>query len=169
MRLASSPPTDCVVEIASSRSASSRRARSCFDMMARREPALASLDDRPEPADRPDERPEEMLVARETVELALLAAIVHLPPAQQSALVMRDVLSWTATETATAMATTVPASNSALQRARSGLRARLASGRLSWSRADAGASERRTLGRYLSALDAPCAESAARVLASGGE
>ncbi len=136
----------------------------CLDMMARREPAVAPLDDRPEPADRPDERPDELLVARETVELALAAAIAHLPPAQHTALVMRDVLNWTATETATAMATSVPASNSALQRARSGLRARLAPGRLSWSRSEPGEAQRRTLHRYLSAIDAPSTETAARLV-----
>jgi RNA polymerase sigma-70 factor (ECF subfamily) len=77
---------------------------------------------------------------------------------------MRDVLCWSASDTATAMATTVPASNSALQRARSSLRARLSRGRLGWTSAAPCASHRRTLERYLSAIDAPSAETAARLL-----
>jgi RNA polymerase sigma-70 factor (ECF subfamily) len=136
----------------------------CVDILNRRDATLASLDDRPEAPDPPEQRPDEMLVARETVELALLTAIEHLPPGQQTALVMRDVLSWSANDTAAALSTTVPATNSALQRARSGLRARLAPGRLDWSRSAPCASQRRRLDRYLSAIDAPSAETAARLL-----
>src|SRR5262249_21036018 len=106
----------------------------CIDLLNRRDATIGTLDERPDAADAPEDRPEEVLLARETVELALLTAIRHLPPGQQTALVMRDVLSWSASDTASAMATTVPASNSALQRARSGLRARLAPGRLAWNR-----------------------------------
>jgi RNA polymerase sigma-70 factor (ECF subfamily) len=136
----------------------------CLDVLNRRDATLAGLDERPEAADAPEARPDEQLVARETVELALLTAIQHLPPGQQTALVMRDVLCWSASDTATAMATTVHASNSTLQRARSGLRARLSRGRLAWACAAPCASQRRTLDRYLSALDAPSAETAARLL-----
>src|SRR3954451_5733559 len=136
----------------------------CVDILNRRDATLASLDERPEAADAPEERPDEVLLARETVELALLTAIQHLPAGQHTALVMRDVLCWSASDTAAAMATTVPATNSALQRARSGLRARLAPGRLDWTRSAPRPSQRRTLDRYLSALDAPSAETAARLL-----
>jgi RNA polymerase sigma-70 factor (ECF subfamily) len=138
----------------------------CFDLLNRRDATLASLDDRPDAPDAPEERPDEMVVARETVELALLTAIQHLPPGQQTALVMRDVLSWSAHDTAAALATTVPSSNSALQRARKGLRARLAPSRADWTRTAPCASQRRTLDRYLSAIDAPSAETAARLLAA---
>jgi RNA polymerase sigma-70 factor, ECF subfamily len=138
----------------------------CFDILNRRDGTLASLDERPEAADAPEDRPDEVLVARETVELALLTAIQHLPPGQHTALVMRDVLSWSANDTAAATATTVPSANSALQRARRTLRARLAPGRLSWSAAAPCASQRRTLDRYLSAIDAPSAETAAQLLAA---
>jgi RNA polymerase sigma-70 factor, ECF subfamily len=141
----------------------------CLDILNRRDATLASLDDRPDAADAPEQRPDEMLVARETVELALLTAIEHLPPGQQTALVMRDVLSWSANDTAAAMATSVPASNSALQRARSGLRERLAPSRSDWPRTAPCAAQRRTLDRYLSAIDAPSAESAARLLAGGAQ
>jgi len=136
----------------------------CVDILNRRDATLASLDERPDAADAVEERPDELLVARETVELALLTAIQHLPPGQQTALVMRDVLAWSANDTAAAMATTVPASNSALQRARSALRTRLAPSRADWPRTAPCAAQRRTLDRYLSAIDAPSAESAARLL-----
>jgi RNA polymerase sigma-70 factor (ECF subfamily) len=136
----------------------------CLDLLNRRDATVGTLDERPDAADAPEDRPEEQLVARETVELALLTAIRHLPPGQQTALVMRDVLSWSASDTATAMDTTVHASNSALQRARSALRARLSPGRLDWTRAAPCAAQRRTLDRYLSAIDAPSADSAARLL-----
>src|SRR3954469_19930888 len=139
----------------------------CVDILKRRGATPAALDDAPGAAgaaDAPEERPDEVLLARETVELALLTAIEHLPAGQHTALVMRDVLCWSASDTAAAMATTVPATNSALQRARSGLCARLAPGRLDWTRSAPRASQRRTLDRYLSALDAPSAETAARLL-----
>ena len=79
---------------------------------------------------------------------------------------MRDVLRWSAQDTAAALATSVPATNSALQRARHGLRARLAPGRADWTQHRPCASQRRTLDRYLSAIDAPSAETAARLLAA---
>jgi RNA polymerase sigma-70 factor, ECF subfamily len=140
----------------------------CFDVLSRRDPALVSLDGDAafahDPAAPPEQRPEAMLLARETVELALLAAIQHLPPRQQAAFVMRDVLSWSANETAAALSTSVPATNSALQRARSSMRARLAPGRVDWARAAPCAAQRQTLHRYMSAIDATSTETAARLL-----
>jgi RNA polymerase sigma-70 factor (ECF subfamily) len=140
----------------------------CYDALARRDATLASLDDQAlaEPAAPPEQRPDAVLLDRETLELALLTAIQHLPPRQQATFVMRDVLSWSADEAATALSTTVPAANSALQRARSGLRARLARGRLDWACSAPRASQRRTLVRYLSAIDASSTDTAARLLCS---
>jgi RNA polymerase sigma-70 factor (ECF subfamily) len=138
----------------------------CVDILNRRDVTLASLDERPEASDAPEDRPDEVLAARETVELALLTAIQHLPPRQQATFVMRDVLSWSASEAASALSSTVPATNSALQRARDGLRANLSPRRLDWACAAPCASQRRTLDRYLSAVDASSTATAARLLAS---
>ena len=104
------------------------------------------LDDSPEPA--------EEVVARETIELAFLAAIQHLPPRQRAALILRDALDWSADQTAAVLDMSVPATNSALQRARATMQERLPATRLDWSTAaGAEAAERSLLAKYMSAWE----------------
>ena len=96
--------------------------------------------------------PEAVAVSRETMSLAFLAVIQLLPPCQRAVLVLRDVVSWPAAEVAELLGTSIPAVNSALQRARTTLRDQWPDGWLDWApRAEPDAGHRRLLQRFIAA------------------
>jgi RNA polymerase sigma-70 factor (ECF subfamily) len=110
--------------------AGSRRARP-MDLGPAREPVAANLRELPEttwlePAPdamliAPASDPAEAAALRDSVRLAFVAALQHLPPRQRAALILCEVLQWKAAEAAELLETTTASINSALQRARATL------------------------------------------------
>lgn len=113
----------------------------CLDFLAKRDkrtPVPSGLPDselpylQPYPDRMLPEDPQESVVARETIELAFIVAVQHLPPRQRAVFILRDVLGWPAANAADALELTVASVTSALQRARVTMRERLPDRRLAW-------------------------------------
>jgi RNA polymerase sigma-70 factor (ECF subfamily) len=136
-----------------------RRARP-MDLGPAREPIAENLNTLPEVTwlePIPDSRvvpanadPAEVAEARETIRLAFVAALQHLPPKQRAVLILCEVLRWKASEVAELLETSVASVNSALQRARATLEASNVSSdaQLSVDEADA-----ELLARYVEAFE----------------
>ncbi|MFF3439701.1 RNA polymerase subunit sigma-70 [Streptosporangium sp. NPDC002721] len=98
--------------------------------------------------------PDAAVVAKETIELAFMAAIQHLPPRQRVVLILRDVLGWPAQEAAALLEVSVVSIKSTLQRARSTMRENLPARRLEWApSSDPTGEERAVLRRYIDAVE----------------
>jgi RNA polymerase sigma-70 factor (ECF subfamily) len=98
-----------------------------------------------------DGDPAELTAARETVRLAFVAALQHLPPKQRAVLILCEVLRWKASEVAELLETSVASVNSALQRARATLEAKEATPATTSPSVDAADSE--LLARYVDAFE----------------
>ena len=111
----------------------------------------------------PEQEPDTLVVERETIALAFLAAMQLLPPRQRAALIVRDLLGWSAAETASLLETSVPAANSALQRARETLKQNLPEERSDWSATQPTAEEQALLERFIEANDSGDARAALEI------
>ena len=138
-----------------------RRARP-MDLGPAREPIEANLNTLPEinwiqpipdamvsPA---EGDPAEVAVSRETIRLAFVAALQHLPPRQRAVLILCEVLRWKAAEVAELLGTSVASVNSALQRARATLEASAVSAAGTSPSVDEADAE--LLARYVEAFEA---------------
>jgi RNA polymerase sigma-70 factor (ECF subfamily) len=136
-----------------------RRARP-MDLGPASEPELGNLSTLPEatwiqPAPEslggPEGDPAEVAAARETIRLAFVAALQHLPPRQRAVLILCEVLRWKASEVAELLDTSVASVNSALQRARATLEASDVSA--DGQSPDVSADDEELLARYVEAFE----------------
>lgn len=109
--------------------------------------------------------PDAIIVSRETIELAYLAALQHLPPRQRAILILRGALDWSAKETAALFDSSVVSVNSSLQRARTTMRALLPERQVEWQLAtEPNESERAALQTFMDAFERRDADALAAIL-----
>lgn len=106
-----------------------------------------------------DGDPAELAILRQSIRLAFVAALQHLPPRQRAALLLTEILGWSAAEVAETLGASVAAVNSALQRARATLATRDVGARAPLSDAQA-----RLLDRYVEAFERYDADALAALL-----
>lgn len=134
----------------------------CLDLLAKRRPDPATGGEVPWLQPYPDrlldelpagsaDEPEAVALARETIELAYLVAVQHLAPRPRAVLILRDVLGWPAKDVAELLGDSVNSVNSALQRARAGLRGHLPAERQDWTGGQDDAGTRELVRRYTDA------------------
>jgi len=130
-----------------------------MDLGPAREPVESNLNALPEvtwiepvpvSAVAPESDPAEVAVAHETIRIAFVAALQHLPPRQRAVLILCEVLRWKASEVAELLETSVASVNSALQRARATLEA----SDVNADRAPLDDADRELLTRYVKAFEA---------------
>jgi len=123
-----------------------------MDLGPAREPIAENLDTPEVTWIEPIPDPADAVVSRETIRLAFVAALQHLPPRQRAVLILCEVLRWKAAEVAELLGTSVASVNSALQRARATLEATDVSALDTPPSVDAADAE--LLARYVAAFEA---------------
>ncbi|BBH68865.1 RNA polymerase sigma factor [Actinoplanes sp. OR16] len=134
----------------------------CLDLLAKRRPQPATGGEVPWLQPYPDalldelpaagaDEPEALAVARETIELAYVVAVQHLAPRPRAVLILRDLLGWPAKDVAELLGDSVNSVNSALQRARAGMREHLPAERQDWTGAEGDAATRDLVRRFTDA------------------
>jgi RNA polymerase sigma-70 factor (ECF subfamily) len=101
----------------------------------------------------PDADPADQAIERESIKLAFMAALQHLPSKQRAVLILRDVLRWQASEVAALLDTTVASVNSALQRARETLENKRVSIDAGGAEPELKEDDRELLARYMNAFE----------------
>ncbi|WP_243056365.1 RNA polymerase subunit sigma-70 [Nocardioides sp. SR21] len=139
----------------------------CLDALAKKRPEPAAGGEvrwlQPYPDQLLDD-PEVLASARETIELAYVVAVQHLAPRPRAALLLRDVVGWPAKDVAELLGDSVNSVNSALQRARAGMREHLPAERQDWSGGDEDAGTRELVRRFTDATVATDIDTLAAML-----